>query len=457
MIFQRGAVDGLSMVVPWADKAYYAARPSIAIGAPGSGKDAAIKLDERFGLHPALDGLMPHWSSGKLAIVHAVGSPLGTRSHFDAQDYVESGTPGVKSTEDGFLNRALEAAGARDQSPLRAIGLSPNLPRILSGGEAAVAFASIQEFRVAGGKGTAPTTARSFEEMYATAVDEALRTTAASTFDAVQRISSIKPQSYPEQHGARYPGSPLGRRLRQMSQLIQADAGVEVLVTDCGGWDTHAAQGNAKGQLATRLRDLGDSLGAFATDLKDRLDDVCVVTVTEFGRTVKENGTRGTDRGHGSVMRVLGGKTRGRKVHGKGKGRQGDCSRGATCGTTDTARCREALLGHLGVRLAAVFGVAAGERGGCKGGVNRRNGRRPQRHEPRARRDDQMPPVTPRRRHRAPPAPDRCTSRLGMQTRRRSGRPICVPHTRRSMRLKRIVERPGAPAHIIPLAPTRRA
>jgi uncharacterized protein (DUF1501 family) len=372
VIFQRGAVDGLSMVVPWADKAYYAARPSIAIGAPGSGKDAAIKLDERFGLHPALDGLMPHWSSGKLAMVHAVGSPLATRSHFDAQDYVESGTPGVKSTEDGFLNRALEAAGEREQSPVRAIGLSPNLPRILSGGEAAVAFASIQEFRVAGGKGTAPATARSFEEMYASAVDEALRTTAASTFDAVQRISAIKPGSYPEQHGASYPGSPLGRRMRQMSQLIQAEAGVEVLVTDCGGWDTHAAQGNARGQLATRLRDLGDSLGAFATDLKDRLDDVCVVTVTEFGRTVKENGTGGTDHGHGSVMMVLGGKTRGRKVHGKWKGlAEGELFEGRDLAVTTDHRAvfGEVLRGHLGVQdLAGVFpGFGAGERLGVYG------------------------------------------------------------------------------------------
>jgi uncharacterized protein (DUF1501 family) len=314
VLFQRGAVDGLSMVPPVGDMHYHELRPTIAIPAGD-----AIPLDAPFGLHPALASLEPLWKSGTLALVHAVGSPDSTRSHFDAQDYVESGTPGLKHTEDGFLNRLLRAAPEKDQTSLRALAFSPGLPRMLAGPAPAVAISSLDQFKVQAG-GAPSGVAGDFEQMYASAVDTALRGTADEAFDAVRALRQIKKESFPPSHGASYPTSPLGKRMRQIAQVIQAELGVELVVTDCGGWDTHVNQGAAKGQLANRLEDLGQSLAAFATDLTDRLAQVCVVTVTEFGRTARENGTGGTDHGHGSVMMVLGGKVRGKKVYGRWKG-----------------------------------------------------------------------------------------------------------------------------------------
>jgi uncharacterized protein (DUF1501 family) len=190
-------------------------------------------------------------------------------------------------------------------------------------------------------------------------VDRALRGTASEAFDAVKRLREIKPGSFPPKAGAKYPDSPLGKRMRQIAQVIQADLGVEVVVTDCGGWDTHVNQGAAKGQLAKRLEDLGQSLGAFATDLADRLADVCTVTVTEFGRTAKENGTGGTDHGHGSVMTVLGGKVRGKKVYARWKGLAPDAlyeGRDVPVTTDHRDVFGEILRAHLGTKdLAPIF------------------------------------------------------------------------------------------------------
>ena len=355
VLLQRGAVDGLSMVVPYADPTYYSLRPTIAIPKPGDGADASLKLDSTFSLHPALSGLMPAWKDGHLAVVHGVGPADDTRSHFDAQDYLESGTPGVKATADGWLNRALGIAGAAGP---RAIALAPSSPRILSGPTDTVAFGSIDDFKVAGGRGFAAG-AKTFEEMYAGAVDEALHSTGQETFDQLARIGKIKPDTYPLQNQAVYPKSPLGARMRQISELIQADLGVDAFVTDCGGWDTHFSQGGAKGQLAGRLRDFGDSIGAFLTDLKSRSEDVCLVTATEFGRTAKENGTGGTDHGHGSVMLVAGGKVRGKQVYADWKGLAPSGlfqSRDLAASTDHRAVFADILKGHLGVSdLATVF------------------------------------------------------------------------------------------------------
>jgi uncharacterized protein (DUF1501 family) len=357
VVFQRGAVDGLSMIPPVADKHYYELRPTIAIPAPGAA-GGAIKLDGTFGLHPALAGLQPHFASGALAVVHAVGSPDGTRSHFDAQDYVEIGTPGVKHTEDGFLNRLLRTAPEKEATSLRALAFAPSLPRMLSGKAPAVSFSSLDQFKVQGG-GAPAAVSGDFEQMYASAVDRALRGTASDAFDASRALREIKPASFPPAHGATYPTSPLGKRMRQIAQVIQADVGVEVVVTDCGGWDTHANQGSSTGQLAKHLEDLGGSLGAFATDLSDRLADVCVVTVTEFGRTVKENGTAGTDHGHGSVMMVLGGKVRGKKVYARWKGLAPEAlyeGRDLPVTTDHRDVFSEVLRAHLGAKdLAHVF------------------------------------------------------------------------------------------------------
>jgi uncharacterized protein (DUF1501 family) len=355
VLLQRGAVDGLSMVVPYADPSYYSLRPTIAIAKPGDGPDASLKLDSTFALHPALSGLMPAWRDGHLAIVHGVGPADETRSHFDAQDYLESGTPGVKATADGWLNRAL---GLREATGPRAIALAPSSPRILGGPTDTLSFASIDDFKVTGARGFGAG-AKTFEEMYAGAVDQAMHTTGKETFSELARIGQIKPDTYPLQNGASYPKSPLGTRMRQISELIQADLGVDAFVTDCGGWDTHFSQGDAKGQLATRLRDFGDSIGAFLADVQGRADEVCLVTATEFGRTAKENGTGGTDHGHGSVMLVAGGNVRGKRVYSDWKGLASKDlfqSRDLAATTDHRAVFSEALAGHLGVtRVDEVF------------------------------------------------------------------------------------------------------
>jgi len=329
-LFQRGAVDGLSMIPPVGEPHYFQVRPTIALSAPGKGDDGALRLDDTFGLHPALAPLMRLWDAGSLAVVHAVGSPDPTRSHFDAQDYLDAGTPGVKSTDDGWLNRALQAAPSEDATSFRAVALQPNLPRSLAGKAPALAMASLADFTLRAGP-KADAAASDFASLYAGAVDAALKTTGGETFESVKVLKQANPSRLAPQNGAAYPGSPLGRRMKEIAQLVRSDVGLEIAATDCGGWDTHTGQGAAKGQLANRLQDLGESLAAFACDLGEKMADVCVVTMTEFGRTVRENGTRGTDHGHGSVMMVLGGNVKGRRVLTRWKGRPTrTCSRGAT-------------------------------------------------------------------------------------------------------------------------------
>jgi uncharacterized protein (DUF1501 family) len=311
-IFQRGAVDGLNVVVPHGEAAYYAARPSIAIPRPGGAEGSAIDLDGRFGLHPALRSLKPLWDERQLAIVEAVGSPDPTRSHFDAQDYMESGTPGLKATRDGWLNRALTPE--RDPSPVRAVSLSADLPRSLRGVHDALAIQNINDFQVKDAQA-----ANTFESMYGTTPDQMLNGTGRETFDAIKLMQSIQKQPYAPANGAQYPKGRLGQSLLQIARLIKSDVGLEVAFTDVGGWDTHVNETGAQphvGQLANLLHDFGDSLAAFSRDLGDRMADVTVVTMSEFGRTVKENGDRGTDHGHANVMFVLGGPVRGGKVYG---------------------------------------------------------------------------------------------------------------------------------------------
>ena len=315
-IFQRGAVDGLNVLVPHGEKTYYAARPTIAIPRPGSGGKAAIDLDGFFGLHPSLEPLVPFFRDRSAAFIHAAGSPDATRSHFDAQDFMESGTPGVKSTADGFLSRALAGNRPAKTSPLRAVALSPEMPRILAGSSGAIAMTSLANFGV-GGRGQAAADARSFESMYADAAAGPLQATAQESFEAVRIVRSADPSRISPANGAEYPRGPLGQSLRQIAQLIKADVGMEIAFTDVGGWDTHAGE---EGQLAARLRDFGLAIAAFAKDLGPRMADVTLVTMSEFGRTVKENGNRGTDHGHANCMLVLGGGVRGGKVYGRWPG-----------------------------------------------------------------------------------------------------------------------------------------
>jgi len=317
VIFQRGAADGLNIVVPHGEAQYYAMRPSINIP-----RQKVIDLNGFFGLHPSLAAFRPLWQQGHLAIVHAAGSPDTTRSHFDAQDFMETGTPGVKATEDGWLNRSLRnlPAAAQKASAFRAIALGPSLPRILSGSEPAVAMNNINDFSVGGKNPKASPAANAFEAMYDHSSDSVLHGTGEETFDAVKMLKAADPGKYTPAAGANYPKGRFGDSLRQLAQLIKANLGVQVAFADIGGWDHHVNEGSTEGQLANVLGDFSQSIAAFWTDLGDLGEDTVVVTMSEFGRTARENGNRGTDHGHANVMFVLGGPVKGGKVYGRWPG-----------------------------------------------------------------------------------------------------------------------------------------
>ncbi len=357
-IFQRGACDGLNTVIPYGESAYRSLRPTIGLPAPRAGaRDAALDLDGFFGLHPALEPLLPLYRDGRLGVVHAVGSPDATRSHFDAQDFMESGTPGIKSTDDGWMNRYLQVAVDEAATPFRGVSLTPTLPRSLAGRAPAVAMRSIREFGLRATAGGSA--ARGFEEMYAGAVRDALHGAGQETFEAIEFLKKADPARYSPAAGADYPRAAIGDSLRQIAQLVKADVGVETAFAEMGGWDHHAAEGGVQGQLAARLRELGHALAAFETDLGARMQDVVVVTMTEFGRTVRENGNRGTDHGHASVSFVMGGPVRGGKVHGRWPGLASDeLYEGRDLALTTDYRdlLAEILTVHMGATdLARVF------------------------------------------------------------------------------------------------------
>ena len=311
-VFQRGAMDGLNVIVPHGEAAYYALRPNIAIPRPSNTQDSAIDLDGFFGLHPSLRPLKPIYDAGHLGIVHAVGSPDPTRSHFDAQDFMESGTPGQKVASDGWLNRAL--GSQKSSSPVRAVSLSSDLPHTLRGQNEAVAIDNLSDFKVRDVRG-----ASALESMYAGTKDQVLNGTGREAFEAVKRVQSLEKNGYVPDGGVRYPAGKLGQSLMQIARLIKADVGLEVAFTDVTGWDHHINEVGPRpniGPLANLLNDLGQALAAFYLDLGDRMADVNLVTMSEFGRTAKENGNRGTDHGHANVMLALGGSIKGGKVYG---------------------------------------------------------------------------------------------------------------------------------------------
>jgi uncharacterized protein (DUF1501 family) len=321
-IFQRGAVDGLNMVVPFGERAYYQSRPSIAIPRPNE-VDGAVDLDGFFGLHPRMAPLAPLFARGEMAIVHACGSPDETRSHVDAQDYMESGTPGVKSTRDGWLNRYLHAREHENASPFRAVALAPQLPRSLQGSAPALAIGQLAQFGVHAGGATSLMSA-SFEEQYASAADSLLRPTGQEAFDAVKMLKDANPAAYTPANNADYPRSGFGDAMRQLAQIIKSDLGLEVAFTELGQWDHHTNEGSSTGQIANRLDDFSRGLAAFSQDMGDRMADVVLVTMSEFGRTVQENGNRGTDHGHGNAMLILGGPVKGGKIYGRWPGLERD-------------------------------------------------------------------------------------------------------------------------------------
>ncbi len=320
VLFQRGAADGLNIVVPYTEKNYYAMRPSIAIK-----QQDVLDLDGRFGLHPMLTGFKPLYDQGHLAIIHAAGSPDTTRSHFDAQDYMESGTPGVKSTSDGWLNRALlngpaPAGPGGKPSAFRAVALGTQVPRTLEGKMPAIAVSNLADFSV-GGKGPQTSSiSNAFQAMYDESSDAVLHGTGQETFEAVKMLKAADPAKYQPAAGVNYPNSQFGNSLKQIAQLMKANLGVEAAFSDIGGWDTHQNQGAATGQLANRLKEFGDGIAAFWKDMGDDAENITLVTMSEFGRTARQNGTGGTDHGHANVMFVLGGPVKGGKVYGKWPG-----------------------------------------------------------------------------------------------------------------------------------------
>jgi len=331
-LFQRGAADALNVVVPHGEPAYYRLRPTIAVPRPTLGtQSSAVDLDGFFGLHPSLEPLKTLWTQGILAPVHAVGSPSSTRSHFDAQDYMESGTPDAKGTRDGWLNRYLATKGTCEEcskggigngngngheSLFRAVSMTQQTPRILMGPAASVAMNSIEEFAIrANGPGAA-----NIEAMYAAGGSDVVHAAGGEMLDAMKILRTANPLQYQPRNGAEYPRSPFGQRLREIAQLIKADVGVEIAFADVGGWDTHVNQGGATGQLALRLNDFAKAISALVTDLGDRMADVAILTMSEFGRTARQNGSGGTDHGHAGCLFVIGGSVKGGKVHGKWPG-----------------------------------------------------------------------------------------------------------------------------------------
>lgn len=318
-LFQRGAADALNVVVPHGDQEYYRLRPRIAIPRPSASAPSALDLDGFFGLHPALATLKPLYDRGLLAPVHAVGSPSTTRSHFDAQDYMESGTPDVKGTTDGWVNRYLATCGtceAHKATPFRGVSFTQQTPRIMQGSAQTVAMNSLDEFTVR----ASGTHVQRLEALYRTGSADLVHGAGEEMFDAVKMLRSANPQQYVAQNGAEYPRSQFGQRLRQIAQLIRADVGLEIAFADIGGWDTHANQGAATGQLAQRLTDFSASIAALVTDLGERMSDVVILTMSEFGRMARENGNAGTDHGHAGSMFVIGGSVKGGKVHGRWPG-----------------------------------------------------------------------------------------------------------------------------------------
>jgi uncharacterized protein (DUF1501 family) len=316
VLFQRGAADGLNIVVPYREQNYYTMRPSIAIK-----QNEVLDLDGFFGLHPAMASFKPLYDQGHLAIVHAVGSPDTTRSHFDAQDYMESGTPGVKITGDGWLNRALQSEALSGKpSAFRAVALGTQVPRTLQGKVAAIAVNNLADFSVAGRGPQASPISNAFQAMYDSSSDAMLHGTGQETFEAVRMLKAANPSKYQPAPGVVYPNTPFGNSLKQVAQLMKANLGVEAAFSDIGGWDTHQNQGNTNGQLANRLREFSDSIAAFWKDMGDDAQSITLVTMSEFGRTARQNGTGGTDHGHANVMFVLGGPVKGGKVYGKWPG-----------------------------------------------------------------------------------------------------------------------------------------
>jgi uncharacterized protein (DUF1501 family) len=354
VIFQRGGADGLNAVVPFGDAAYYDLRPNIAIPAPGKGDGGAIDLDGFFGLNPALRPLLAPYKEGRLGIINAVGTPdTGNRSHFQAQDFMESGAPGNKTVTTGWLNRYLQVAPDPARTSLRATAIGEMLPKALRGPAAALAVGQLENFGL--------DAAALFETAYSREANSLLTGTAKEMFETVKQLKAIQPEKYQPAKGVNYGaqnnGPSVNRALMQIAMLIKANMGLQIAFVDTtNAWDTHADE---PGRLPPLLRSLGQGLAAFKQDLGDRMEDVVVLTMSEFGRTARENGNGGTDHGHANLMFLMGGPVKGGKTYGKWPGlAKGQLNEDRDLALTTDFRdvLAEVLVRHLGCEKAdAVF------------------------------------------------------------------------------------------------------
>lgn len=318
-VFQRGGADGLNVVVPYGDSRYHDNRLTLGIPEPGGAEGAALELDDFFGLHPSMAPMKELFDDGALAPIHAVGSHDDTRSHFDAMDFMERGTPGQKSLDSGWIGRHLGSFTSDNDSPFRALGFGGMLQTSLRGPIPATALASIADFHLGGDRSTELTEFQNnLEKLYKG--NQWLDLEGQGTFDAIEMLQTADPLKYTPDNGAQYPQSEFGLALQQVGQMIKAEVGMEVACVDIGGWDTHQGQGNSTGFLANLLEDFAIGLNAFYEDMGDRMKCITVVTMSEFGRRVKENASGGTDHGHGNVMFLMGGGINGGTVWGKWPG-----------------------------------------------------------------------------------------------------------------------------------------
>jgi uncharacterized protein (DUF1501 family) len=318
-IFQRGAMDGLMAVTPFTDQYLKAARPTLFMSAAQGGKNKPlIDLDGKFGLHPSMNAFEPLFREKRLGIVHGIGSPNTTRSHFDAQDYMESGTPFSKGTESGWLNRAVGLLGHDAATPFQGVSLTSSLPRSFYGMNPAVAISNLADFNIQlrGNQAGANMASKSFEDLYDQTSSGLLKNTGKESFDAIKILQKTDVKNYRPENNVVYPATSLGNSLKQIAQLIKMDVGMEVAFAESGGWDTHFNQGTENGIFARNVNDLSSCMVAFWNDMAKYQDEVTVMTMTEFGRTVAQNGTGGTDHGRASCNFILGNGVNGGLVHG---------------------------------------------------------------------------------------------------------------------------------------------
>ncbi|NOK61472.1 MAG: putative conserved protein, DUF1501 family [Chloroflexi bacterium AL-W] len=324
-IFLRGAADGLNIVVPHGEDEYYRLRPGIGIPRPDDrGTQGHLRtqdLDGFFGIHPSLTPLMPFWEGQELAFVQACGAPDESRSHFQAMELMERGISTENGPASGWIGRHLASLDTNNTSPLRAIGVGERIPRSLQGRIPAAALRSITDFHMDGDAQSIAQMQSALVTLYA---DGPLIDTGQATLDVLATLESLDPERYRPATGVQYPDDEFGQGLRQVAMLIKAEVGLEVACLDVGDWDTHIAQGGNEGWMAGSLASLAQGMAAFYADIHEYGDQTLVITMSEFGRRVRENGGLGTDHGHGSMMMLLGGGVNGGRVHGDWPGLAAD-------------------------------------------------------------------------------------------------------------------------------------